>query len=382
MAPKKPKTKSGHPWRENIEAITISIVIIVLFKYFVLEAYKIPTGSMQPTLMGWDNGKGGGVFDRVLVDKLSFEFRDPERFEVLVFKYPLDKSKNFIKRVWGMPGEDLEVRDGDVFAKKPGEEWQIPRRSDALLDSMLRKLDSSGEWHVPAKGWQMKGDTLIAESGGQALFPRTHSAVKDRYGDGYPGKLGPLVERGKQNQGINTVGDLRIRLGLCAKPECREVEIEFHEGDRRYRIQIPGPKAVTGTKVHLWSALGSGDEDVAPIDSEAAFALEAGDCVDVEAQNIDDQIRLKIDGKVFLEVPIPPIRQIDLTDSGISLRTTGDGAEFRDIRVWRDIYYTSDQKYTRWSIPEKHYVMLGDNTQDSSDSRDWSLGRYRVHEGD
>ena len=58
------KTDRTHPWRDNIEAITVSIIIIVLFKYFILEAYKIPTGSMQPTLMGWDDGKGVTVPQR------------------------------------------------------------------------------------------------------------------------------------------------------------------------------------------------------------------------------------------------------------------------------------------------------------------------------
>ena len=54
------KKGDGRPWRENIEAITVSVIVIVLFKYFVLEAYKIPTGSMQPTLMGWSDGKSVG----------------------------------------------------------------------------------------------------------------------------------------------------------------------------------------------------------------------------------------------------------------------------------------------------------------------------------
>ncbi|MBJ02340.1 MAG: S26 family signal peptidase, partial [Planctomycetes bacterium] len=70
--------QQGHPWRENIEAITMAIVVAILLKYFIVEAYKIPTGSMQPTLMG---NTDTGVFDRVLVDKLSYHYRDPERWE-------------------------------------------------------------------------------------------------------------------------------------------------------------------------------------------------------------------------------------------------------------------------------------------------------------
>ena len=73
--------KRTTPWRDNLEAITFAVIMAVVLKYFIVEAYKIPTGSMQPTLMG---NEETGVFDRILVDKLSYQFRDPERFEVAV----------------------------------------------------------------------------------------------------------------------------------------------------------------------------------------------------------------------------------------------------------------------------------------------------------
>ncbi|MEZ6020781.1 MAG: signal peptidase I [Planctomycetota bacterium] len=376
-------SETKHHWRDNIEAITISIVIIVLFKFFVLEAYKIPTGSMQPTLMGWDNGKGGGVFDHVLVDKLSYQFREPERFEVAVFKYPLDKSKNFIKRIWGLGGEFLSIRSGDVFISADGKDWHIPRRSDHLLATMLRKVDTQGGWHVPGEGWSIEGDDLIAAAGGQAQFPARSSSVVDAYSDGYPGKLGEKVLAGKRSMPKNTVGDLRVAFDLCPAADCREVEVEFHEGPRRYRMQIPGPAATDREPIRLSIVRGPGDESNQPIASVEPFRLESGDCVAIEAQNLDDELRLSIDGKIWLQAPIDPISDQLLDSSGIRLRTTQGGARFQNVRVWRDIYYTDKNlKYSDWQIPEGHYVMLGDNTQDSSDSRDWQLVRYEVHEGD
>jgi len=54
------------PWRQNIEAVTMAIIVAVMLKYFIVEAYKIPTGSMQPTLMG---NTETGIFDRILVDR-------------------------------------------------------------------------------------------------------------------------------------------------------------------------------------------------------------------------------------------------------------------------------------------------------------------------
>ena len=74
-----------HPWRENVEAILMAVVVALTLKYFFLEISKIPSGSMQPTLMGSPEAK---VFDRVLVDKMSYCYRDPERFEIVVFKHP------------------------------------------------------------------------------------------------------------------------------------------------------------------------------------------------------------------------------------------------------------------------------------------------------
>ena len=77
---------------ENVEALAIAIVMALILKYFLIEAYKIPTGSMQPQIMG---DPPTGVFDRVLVNKLVYLLRGPERFEVVVFRKPL------WQRQWG-----------------------------------------------------------------------------------------------------------------------------------------------------------------------------------------------------------------------------------------------------------------------------------------
>ncbi|MFT5080210.1 MAG: signal peptidase I, partial [Planctomycetota bacterium] len=97
---KKGAKKGGRstPWRDNIEAILMAIVMAIVLKYFIVEAYRIPTGSMQPTLMG---NSATGVYDRILVDKFTPVLRDPLRFETWVFRYPLDQSKNYVKRVVG-----------------------------------------------------------------------------------------------------------------------------------------------------------------------------------------------------------------------------------------------------------------------------------------
>ena len=143
--------RGRHPWRDNIEAITMAIIMAVLLKYFVVEAYKIPTGSMQPTLYG--SGPPHELYDRVLADKLSFRFRDPERFEVVIFRYPLDRSKNFVKRLVGLPGEQLKLENGDLWVRSDADtDWRIPIRPRlSLLVAVERgipnRLDEVGLDH-------------------------------------------------------------------------------------------------------------------------------------------------------------------------------------------------------------------------------------------
>ena len=71
---------------------------------------------MQPTLYGTEPPLD--LHDRILADKLSYRFRDPKRFEIAIFRYPLDRSKNYVKRVWGMPGEELRIEHGDVWVRR------------------------------------------------------------------------------------------------------------------------------------------------------------------------------------------------------------------------------------------------------------------------
>jgi signal peptidase I len=91
---------------EWVKAIIIAIILTTILKTFVIQAFKIPSGSMIPTLLPGD---------RIFVNKFVLDFRDPKRWEVIVFKYPDDKKKDFIKRVIAVGGEEVEIRSGQIF---------------------------------------------------------------------------------------------------------------------------------------------------------------------------------------------------------------------------------------------------------------------------
>lgn len=369
----------GHPWRDNIEAVTVSIIIIVLFKYFVLEAYKIPTGSMQPTLMGWSDPNGGGIFDRVLVDKFSYHYRDPERYEVVVFKYPLDRSKNFIKRIVGMPGETLEIRDGDLFHARPGEDMKILRRPRPVQRTQLRLLEGSPEysWRVDEGSWTTQLAEATGTGPGRISFPSDPRGIRDHYTDGYPVKLAERVRSSGKGSGNNPVGDLRVEGVAAAAADCTEIKLVLREASRVYTLTVPGPAASAEERPSIRVQDLRGSFADAQALAATPWKLRAGDSVRIAGQNIDDLLELEIDGEVVVELEIGSVSNSN--DAHVSIVTEGGGADLEDLQVHRDIYYTTArQKYRRWQIPEGQYVMLGDNTQDSSDSRDWSLTRYSI----
>ncbi|HET6147436.1 MAG TPA: signal peptidase I [Polyangia bacterium] len=104
--------------REYSESIGVAIAIALVLRAFVVEAFQIPSGSMIPTLE---------VGDHIFVSKFAYglgipftnikilELNQPERGDVIVFKYPIDPSTDYIKRVVGLPGDVVEVRQHEVF---------------------------------------------------------------------------------------------------------------------------------------------------------------------------------------------------------------------------------------------------------------------------
>ncbi len=193
------KADSGHVspaalWRETIESIAIAFVLAFLFRTFEAEAFVIPTGSMAPTLMGrhkdllceqcgypyrvsaseevdnQTNRLNGKLVvgctcpmcrytmdvssdnpqektytsfkgDRILVGKYPYQYRDPKRWEVTVFKFPGGAKTNYIKRIVGLPNETLRIRHGDIYTKKTGEEdFFIERKPPAKVRAMLQPV--------------------------------------------------------------------------------------------------------------------------------------------------------------------------------------------------------------------------------------------------
>lgn len=107
--------------KEWVESILIALVLALLVRTFIVQAYKIPTGSMRPTL-----SEG----DRILVSKFIYRFKKPQRGDVVVFKFPEEPKKDFIKRLIATEGEKIEIKDGNIYIDgKIVEEPRIVRQN-------------------------------------------------------------------------------------------------------------------------------------------------------------------------------------------------------------------------------------------------------------
>jgi len=110
--------KNKSKFREYSEAIIVAVLLALFIRAFVVQAFKIPSGSMIPTLL---------VGDHILVNKFMyglripftnhkiFPFQEPKRGDVIVFIYPLDPSKDFIKRVIGVEGDTVSMKGKTVY---------------------------------------------------------------------------------------------------------------------------------------------------------------------------------------------------------------------------------------------------------------------------
>lgn len=203
---------SAESIRETVESIVIAFILAFLFRTFEAEAFVIPTGSMAPTLLGrhkdlecpqcgyffqtsasqevdsvtnkrTDNETIGGTCpmcrytinasagsgertsssysgDRILVEKFPYQFRDPERWEVSVFKFPGGARTNYIKRICGLPNETIRIAHGNIYVKAKGEtEFTIARKPPKKLLAMIQPVHDN-DYALPSlieMGWPGAG---------------------------------------------------------------------------------------------------------------------------------------------------------------------------------------------------------------------------------
>ncbi|MFZ2949220.1 MAG: signal peptidase I [Desulfuromonadaceae bacterium] len=148
--------------REYAESILIAVLLALVIRTYLVQAFKIPSGSMEDTL---------AIGDHLLVskfiygtkipfaDKRVLTIRDPRQGDVIVFEYPEDPSKDFIKRVIGVPGDVVEGKEKKVYVNgKPYENPHEIHKEKDLIPKEMNPRDTFGPVTVPAGSYFVMGD--------------------------------------------------------------------------------------------------------------------------------------------------------------------------------------------------------------------------------
>ncbi len=408
--PSRPARKQRRPWRDNLEAFGVAILAAVLLKPMVIEAYQIPTSSMQPTLMG---SPEAGVYDRILVDKLCFELFEPERWDNVVFRYPIRRSQNYVKRIAGMPGDRLRIAAGNL--------WHVG--ADGDIDHVLRKPDriQAGQWKevFPARRrlddpegkrpihrsyfegaigtWREEGEDLVVQptASGRARLAYTdldHRGLSDQIYDGYAPDIAAAIRSKASDGGSRGVPDARLSVTLTPAATLEAVAIELAlqpagHLPRAFRLEVGAAHG----RLRITARRGTEVEELA---ASAPFPCELppGTATALGFAHVDDRLVAWRNGALVGELEVGALRVVQDLEPGqvaLTLETQG-GGELRlsDLNVARDLHYVTSgldddlanlvpegrqralQNHVI-EIPPGHYLMLGDNTLASADSRQW-----------
>jgi signal peptidase I len=463
----------SHTLRETVESVAIAFILAFLFRTFEAEAFVIPTGSMAPTLQGRHkdvdcpqcgyhyrvsassevdsegNPRNCNVIagtcpmcgyrldvdprapgkmdeypsyngDRIIVNKFAYDVSDPQRWDVVVFKWPGDAKTNYIKRLVGLPNERLKVQYGDVYTAPLGsDDFQIARKPPEKLRAMLQpvydndyvlpKLIEAGlepRWQPwVARGqkgpWTTSSDykSFTAEGSSGTAWLRYRHIVPTQetwrefenglkvkspsptwIKDSYAYDAGDADCHPHGAAGENWVGDLALDCQLDVKQATGAVVLELVKGGRQFQCRIDLQNG--DATLSIVPKDDSPSPDFAP---KANTSVHGPGTYDVSFANVDEQLLLWVNGHVvdFTGPTTYPSlgnnthalpdrnKEIatDLSPAGIAVEG-GAAVQVNHVKLMRDIYYTVDEN--NGELKRAGFI----EDQDVSNAKDLGPGQY------
>lgn len=393
------------PVRVQLEAFGVAILAAVLLKWFCIEAFQIPTSSMQPTLMG---SVEAGVYDRILVDKFLPVIREPKRWDITVFKYPLQKNQNYVKRIGGMPGDRLFLAGGNLWQVTDGTDgkrsyrierkpadlqagmWKNVYPARQLARSETKSLASGTLGASPQRAFSEDDTGLTWTLDGSRSFvyfrDEADGGMIDRVWDGYPVAVAQAIrEKSVHEQPQEIVPDVRIAARITAEQAIDELAFEIEvvrpNVDKwTYALVMKGGKGQLQVRAKDTQVLGKSPE--------FPLVITPGSATEIAFAHVDAQLLAWQDGdevQAFdssewecrdgCDLPFTPGRLDKPANQKVTPQIVGKGKgklRIDDLRIDRDQHYTRSTAPEIIEVPDGHYYMLGDNTLQSIDSRGWT----------
>lgn len=438
------KLTNAQATRETVESIVVAVILAFLFRTFVAEAFVIPTGSMAPTLEGNHKDltcskcgyqyqasasaenedspfRNGPVVaatcpvcrytttfdlknnpyhrtftgDRILVSKFSYDLGDPQRWDVIVFKYPGNAKQNYIKRLVGLPNETLRVRHGDIYTKGAQEsEFHIARKPPHKIKATLQVVDDTryianelmdanwpSRWQPAtsdstqrlckddAQGFAVEGP-LSAEPTWMRYrhFTPTETTWQSISKKEPNVRPDPEFTRGRlitdyyaynsysteynriPPNGLHWVGDLALECDVDVKSASGELWLDLVEGGVHYQvaIDIASGKATASILGGKYSFAGKEGEETS--NPTGATSVRGAGRHRFRLSNLDNELVLWVDESVVkFDRPLtyesdPDARPVTSAEDLGDLAPAGIGAKgaqlhVRQARILRDVYY-------------------------------------------
>ena len=421
--------------RQTAELIVLLCVSVLLVRTFTAEAYVVPTGSMAPTLLGWhrelvcpschavfvigieDEGQTGAAIcpncgnrnlddcpsiecggDRVLVEKFLFGFRRPRRWEVAVFHFPGEPSQAYVKRVVGLPGDLIRIKEGDVvvndrLARKSLAEFRAMRillhdsrfqpQDAAVYPRWVFRSDAAAGGRAAESTWSRQGSRFV-HAAGALPGSSTDDWLVYKHWDAGRGNYGGITDfhgyNGSEPRELNEVKDLGIEARVTLGPSVESISIALCSGFDRFLLRIP--TAAAGEMELLRNG------QTIPLSNRSNLISAKGvqpRTLVLEAAVMDGRFQAAIDSQLLFD----PFDFDDAASRGstsncpLEFGVRGGAAEVSEIRVYRDIYYTGMLANTPKQphglrsgvqLGVDEFFVLGDNSSVSNDSRFWSDG--------
>jgi len=413
----------------TVESLIIALILALVFMEFVLQAFRIPTGSMADTLKGDhfrlvcrqcgykyncgyepENVRTSGMIetrcpnckfhqnanfqtpiaggDRILVMKFIYQFFEPKRWDVAVFKDPSDPRTNFIKRLIGKPYETVQIVDGDIYinssiARKPAEVqrelWMLLYDNDYQPIHPEEGYFSGGKWRQPFVNRQ--NSDWRTDSQNPTIF-QLKSKLK---------KLNFLEYNPLSSAAFRATYAYDDVNGYNSQPFCSDLKVRFWFDNGNSSAVIGAELSKYGiiyrgclrdSKLVIERLNGNKSQILA---EKIIDKLIKGKVVSFCFQNVDHLLTLRVDNtSIFADLgkgmddagkinhKIPPTAAVFAAGS----------VTIRHLAVFRDIHYTETALFgakeknraTRenpFVLEKDQYFMLGDNSPGSSDSRLW-----------
>ncbi len=316
--------------------------------------------------------------DRLWIDRTSLPRRMPRRWEVVVFRCPNDGSQLCVKRIVGLPGETVELRDGDLWingrvaAKSLAEQRvmrQLVYRAGGLQPRW--KAEKAAGWRWRREAWQYAPDGASAWS--WIRYPHTSKRpVTDDFS--YNASL---------SRQLNLVHDMMLSVRLCIDQSLSpSTDSNLQERKSRLALEVRYDERplVIELVIHRGLVqLREGDVRLKSVElsSQSRDRLRWGTVL-LEVSTFDRQLLLAVDGRVELRYSLTGDRQSPGTTRPFAIGAAGGAITLSELTLWRDVYYSKKavgmpriEGTAQRRLGRDEFFVLGDNSPISLDSRTW-----------